>query len=201
MTLSRRLFTALTLFALAWPAKAVDLDLRMPGSRFMEIGLPSAGGSTQEIAAAPNGHLWAAQVDTAQLVRVTRIAETRRYPLPKGSMPRGMVFDRAGKLWVALEARHTLVEFDIKTGRVLKEYPLTTADQPNIAPHGLCLGPDGKSLWFAAKGANAIGKFNPENGEVALVPLPNPDTRPHQVSADREGNVWYTAFEGTWWGL
>ncbi|MEY3200511.1 MAG: hypothetical protein RIR70_61 [Pseudomonadota bacterium] len=196
MKFAHSLTALLVACCLALPARAVDIDARLPGNRFMEIRLPNADGSTHDLAAGPDGNVWVTQIAPAQLVRVTPISETRRYPLPKASAPHGIVFDQAGRLWVSLEARHTLAQVDMKTGRVLKEFSLSNENHREIGPHGLAVGKDGKTLWFAGKSGNVVGKLNPDTGEVTLYPLPNPDSKPIYVSPDREGNVWYTALEG-----
>ena len=46
-------------------------------------------------------------------------------------------------------------------------------------------------------GSNTIGRLNPKTGEIKEYPLKTPDSGPHGLVADKEGNIWFTAnFKG-----
>ena len=49
--------------------------------------------------------------------------------------------------------------------------------------------PDG-SIWWAGRWAGIAGHIDPESGEQTEYLLPT-DARPHTVTADAEGNIWY----------
>jgi virginiamycin B lyase len=185
-----------SMLALPAPAAAVDLDMRMPGNRFMEFRLPVADGSSSHIASGPDRHLWVTQQTPPQLVRVSVIGETTRLPLPKGSQPQGLTTNREGHLYVALAAHHSIARIHPKTGKLEKEYPLTSPEHSQIGPTQIVPGRDAHTLWFAAPKGNLIGKLDTESGEVTHFPLPQADSQPEHLAVDSAGNVWFTESAG-----
>jgi virginiamycin B lyase len=53
-------------------------------------------------------------------------------------------------------------------------------------------GSDG-SIWYAAEGANLLGRLDPKSGEIKEYQLKTPQSGPHGLAEDRSGNIWYTA--------
>ena len=77
---SPNVFSA-TLVRQANYSHAIDIDMRMPAHRFMEIRLPEAGGSTQDLAVGPDRNLWVIQQNPARLLRVSPLGELSKIPL------------------------------------------------------------------------------------------------------------------------
>src|SRR5579864_2969644 len=74
---------------------------------------------------------------------------------------------------------------------------------PYVLPGQIVRGPDG-NLWFPAiayanfttdKPSGAIGMLTP-HGTFHLFPMPMPNTFPREIAFGRDGNLWFSAFEG-----
>src|SRR5438128_12630096 len=56
-------------------------------------------------------------------------------------------------------------------------------------PHDPEFAPDG-SVWYTGQRANVLGRLDPKSGAFKEYPLPTPNSGPHGLVADSEGNVW-----------
>jgi virginiamycin B lyase len=129
------------------------------------------------------------------LVRLTTAGRAGFVAMPRGSGPHGIVFDSAGRLWVTLEFAGKILMLD-KDGKRLAEHKVDI-DCPkcpipdNPQPHGLGLGPDGRTIWFTGKTAGVVGRIDPD-GKVTTFPLSSPDSLPIYIKAGPDGNMWVT---------
>ena len=48
-------------------------------------------------------------------------------------------------------------------------------------------------MWYTGQLANKLGRLDPKTGEIKEYPLKTPDSGPHGLAADRDGNIWFTA--------
>ncbi|HWP25554.1 MAG TPA: hypothetical protein VNL39_04335 [Xanthobacteraceae bacterium] len=53
-------------------------------------------------------------------------------------------------------------------------------------PHSLSFAPNGM-LWFTAQQSNAVGRLNPATGEIKLVTMPTPRSRPYGILVSKSG--------------
>ncbi len=158
------------------------------------------GGSTHELAFDPrSGDLWlTGQLDDA-VVRLTPSGQLTFYPMPTGSGPHGIAFDAAGQLWVSLEFSGEVVRLDAQ-GRVSARYDVHLACAGcaaplNPHPHGLAVGPDGKTIWFTGKATGTVGRITPD-GQVRTFPLGTVGSVPIYIEAGPDGNLWVTELVG-----
>ncbi|HXO34605.1 MAG TPA: hypothetical protein VN901_19855 [Candidatus Acidoferrales bacterium] len=61
------------------------------------------------------------------------------------------------------------------------------------------LAPDGW-LWYTGQAANKLGRLDPQTGEFREYPLTKPDSGPHGLVSDKEGNIWFTAISAGYVG-
>ncbi|HEY5722434.1 MAG TPA: hypothetical protein VIT45_08935 [Allosphingosinicella sp.] len=184
-----------TEFALAYPAPAsaaAHPQLSTPHGD----GVPHDG-STHEITwdEKRDGDMWVTGQMHDSLVRLTSAGQARFIPMTARSGPHGIVFDSAGRLWVTLEFAGTILMLD-KDGRKLAEHSVAIdcpkCPQPNNPqPHGLGVGPDGRTIWFTGKTAGVVGRIDPD-GKVTTFPLSSPDSLPIYIKAGPDGNMWVT---------
>src|SRR5207302_1993442 len=52
------------------------------------------------------------------------------------------------------------------------------------------------ALWTTEQGANKLGRLNPDTGQFKEYPLKTPNSGPHGLTADKDGNIWFTAISG-----
>jgi virginiamycin B lyase len=168
-------------------------------------GAPPHGGSTHEIAFDPHGsELWISGQNYDALARVEtrgRLAGRVRafLPLPQGSGPHGLGFDRDGHLWVTLEYLGRVEKRDARSGRVLAAYDVAldcrSCPTPiNSHPHGLGLGADGRTVWFTGKATGTIGRI--AGGKVKTFALATPGSTPIYIHAGPDGSMWVTELTG-----
>jgi streptogramin lyase len=80
-----------------------------------------------------------------------------------------------GNLWVNEGQSDQIARFDIRQGRVTREYPVPKGTQL----HDLVAGPDGK-LWFTGRiDRLALGSLDPKTGKVTLYPGVKGAGQPH----------------------
>ena len=53
-------------------------------------------------------------------------------------------------------------------------------------PHSLSFAPDG-ILWFTAQQSNSVGRLDPKTGEIKLVTMPTPRSRPYGIIVSSKG--------------
>lgn len=186
---------AVSEFALAYPAPS-------PAAPHPEYSTPhgdgvSHDGSTHEITwdERTGGDMWVTGQMHDSLVRLTTAGKASFLPVPAGSGPHGIVFDSAGRLWVTLEFAGKILMLD-KDGKKLAEHSvaMNCANCPipnNPQPHGLGVGPGGKTIWFTGKTAGVVGRIDPD-GKVTTFPLSSPDSLPIYIKAGPDGNMWVT---------
>jgi virginiamycin B lyase len=164
----------------------------------VEISLPLKGGSTHELAFAPDGGaVWVTQQNQSALVRIA--LPSRRvttFPLPPGAGPHGIKFDAAGRLWITQEFANVLVALDVSgpVPRVLRVYDIPS---PGAGPHGLDIGPDGATVWWTGKEGGVIGRLDPASGEHRIFALPDRSSTPIFISRGPDEAMWFTALTGS----
>lgn len=165
-------------------------------------GEPAPGGSTHEITfdhgAEDPTELWITDQNSDSLVRMALDGTYEVFPMPAGSGPHGSAFDDQHRLWLTLQSSHQVVRVD-EEGRIQQTFDLTEAcdecaDVPP-GPHGLAFGPDGETLWYAAKDGGYIGVIHPDGTQDAF-PLPDPSVAPIYVWPGPDGNMWFTEYKG-----
>lgn len=164
-----------------------------PLPRVLQEGIEgeSAAGSTHELTwnqAGQGDKLWVTGELHDFVVSVTLDGKQTFHPMPEGSGPHGIEFNRNGELWVSLEYAHRLVHLDDK-GAILESVEV------NADPHGLGMDPDGVTAWFTGKTANTVGKLSPD-GQVTNYPLSTPSALPIYINAGPDGNMWFTELTG-----
>jgi virginiamycin B lyase len=160
-------------------------------------------GSTHEIAwdERRGGDLWISGQNWDSLARVDPASRRMRFlAMPRGSGPHGIEFDAAGRLWVTLEFHGRVQVRDPADGRVIADHDVRLhcrgCPQPiNSHPHGLGIGPDGRTAWFTGKATGTVGRIAPD-GTVTTWPLRNVGSVPIYIRAGPDGNMWVTELVG-----
>ena len=113
-----------------------------------------------------------------------------QWHLKRGSTPFDLVIDAQGNLWFTEFGTNDIGFFDPHT-QTLVENPIPT---PNSNPYGITVDPQG-TVWFAenAAGVGQIGSFTPTtSGTIKITQHAVGAQRPHLITTDRAGNVWYS---------
>ncbi len=62
-------------------------------------------------------------------------------------------------------------------------------------PHTLVFDGDG-GIWFTLQNSNMVGRYDRPSGEVDLVRVPTPTSRPYGIIVDASGRPWVCEFAG-----
>ncbi len=113
--------------------------------------------------------------------------------------PHGLLLDRQQQLWVSLEFIGEVVRLD-ENGHIVERIDVKMhvagSDKPiNPAPHGICLGADGQTIWFTGKRTSTIGRINP-NRTVEHFEIDTLAAMPIFLQAGLSGFVWGTELLG-----
>jgi len=212
----RMIFAAAALLvASAAPAQPVPVEYPIAWPQPGERGRPrpcghhgdgcldpaAQSGSTHEIAYdARRRDFWISGQTWDSLVRVEPGGAMHFLVMPAGSGPHGLDFDRAGRLWVTLEFLGRVRMLDPATGRTLAEPDVRLdcrgcAGRINTHPHGLAVGPDGRTIWFTGKATGTVGRILPDGG-VVHYQLPTVGSVPIYIRAGPDGSMWVTELLG-----
>jgi len=187
------------------PGTVVEYDVNYPTAATADAGSchPAPTGSTHEITFNANGgrEFWITGQNYAEVVKVGLDGTMTHHAMPFGSGPHGIDFDAAGRLWVSLEFAGQIVRLDAngaiqQTIDVGLDCPTCSDGKKlNPRPHGLWIGPDGKTIWFTGKGSGTIGKVTPD-GKMTTYVLKTVGSVPIYIRPGNDGAMWATELVG-----
>ncbi len=116
-----------------------------------------------------------------------------RYDLEDGTGPHNLIVagDRADAMvWYAGNLNSHIGCLDPQTGGIRKfMMPAARARDPHTlifdAAH---------DIWFTVQGGNYVGKLETGTGDVTLIDVPTPRSRPYGIKIDPDGMPWVVAF-------
>jgi streptogramin lyase len=143
-----------------------------------------------------DGNVWFTQPGTDAIGEFdTQNQNWNQWPLKRGSAPFDLTFDSSGNLWFTEFGSNKIGFFDPQTN-LLVENPVPT---PNSNPYGIIVDPGG-TIWFSenAPGVDQIGSFTPtSSGVIKITEHAVGALRPHMITTDQAGNIWYSGgFDG-----
>ena len=165
-----------------------DVAIAYPATAHMAADMR---GSTHELTfnRKDGKSLWITAPMYDAIVEVAMNGAMKFHPMPAGSMPHGISFDGAGRLYASLEGAGAVAEIDPASGAIKRQIAV------NADPHGLGIGPDGKTVWFTGKSKNTVGRILGD-GMVLNFPLRTVDALPIYIAAGRDGHMWFTELTG-----
>ena len=113
-----------------------------------------------------------------------------QWSVKKGGSPYDLTFDAHGNLWFTEFGANNIGFFNPKT-HTLVENPIPT---PNSNPYGITVDPHG-TIWFTENrnGLGQIASFTPTlSGIIKITEHAVNAQRPHLITSDRAGNIWYS---------
>lgn len=161
------------------------------GSFVQDINEPTGYTSPLFIAVDKNGFLWFTEPNSDAIGEYDpQSGSWNQWPLKKGAIPYDLVFDRQGNLWFTEYGTNSIGFLNTQT-RTLVDNSTPT---PNSTPYGIVMAPDG-TLWFTENedGLGQIGSFTPTtSGKITINEHKVVAQRPHLITTDKAGNIWYS---------
>ena len=161
------------------------------GSLIQDIAEPTGYTSPLFIAIDKNGFLWFTEPNSDAIGEyIPQNGIWNQWPLKKGAIPYDLTFDTHGNLWFTEYGTNSIGFLNTQT-HTLVENPTPTA---NSTPYGITLDPHG-IIWFAENedGLGQIGSFTPTtSGKVTIIEHKVVAQRPHLITSDKQGNIWYS---------
>jgi len=150
--------------------------------------------SLGQVAAGPDGALWAVDPINGQINRVTVAGAVQSFQVdtctpPYGCGLQGITAGPDGAVWFTnLEGTIGRIT---TAGVVTNEYSVPGAG----IPWGITAGPDG-ALWFCAEfdKGNKIGRIT-TSGTITMYPVPHPAkpiTKPQSITTGPDGALWFS---------
>ena len=136
------------------------------------------------------GHLWFTQPNSDALGEFDPVNNVwQQWPLKKNTYPYDLTFDSRGNLWFTEWGANQIGFFDTHT-HTLVETRIPTAQTD---PYGITIAANG-TVWFAENSPfSQIGSFTATaNGKITIAEHPVGALRPHLITTDQAGNVWFT---------
>jgi virginiamycin B lyase len=166
------------------------------GSFIQNFSEPPGYSSPLFVAVDKGGNVWFTQPETDAIGEFdTQSQNWTQWTLGRGSAPFDLIFDSSGNLWFTEFGSDKIGFFNPQTDQVIENAIPT----PNTNPYGIAVDPSG-TIWFSenALGVDQIGSFTPTSSGVIKITEHAVGTfRPHLITTDRAGNIWYSGgFDG-----
>lgn len=165
---------ALALAFAAAPAQA--------GPRVVEYPLPAEFAVPNDIAAGPDGALWATDGSLGVVWRITTGGKISSYKV--GSQPAGITV-ADGVMWIADASGNRITR--VTTDGASTPYPVPT---PGGFPTSIVQGPDG-AIWFTEARGDKIGRLAAD-GTFTEFPLPTRSAFAGDIMAGPDGALWFS---------
>ena len=91
-----------------------------------------------------------------------------------------------GYVWYAGNRNAHIGKLDPKDGSIV-QYPMPDPDAKD--PHTLVFNQEG-NIWFTVQNSNFIGHLNTTTGDVRLVAVSTPRSRPYGIKMDANNRPW-----------
>lgn len=138
-----------------------------------------------------SGNVWFTEADNDAIGELNPQTLTwNQWKLSGGRTPFDLTFDAQGNLWFTDFDANTIGFFNPHTHKLVENQIPTPASDP----YGITIDPGGR-FWFTENrlGVGQIASFTPTaSGRVAIVEHQVTSAQPHLITADRQGNIWYS---------
>jgi len=173
--------------------------------QLQEFSIPTNSSGATDLIFDNNGNLWFSESYARQLGRFSSLNKSfTEYRLGAAtasqivSSPVGLALDHYGNVWVADHGGNWIVQFDPKTGAMVKfpthfppreVYPISLVNDLLVDHSG--------RIWFAEHGGNSVGYYMPRERMMVEFPIPTgPLSTILWLALAPNGDVWFTEWSG-----
>jgi virginiamycin B lyase len=154
------------------------------GPQLREFQLPAEFALPNDVAAGPDGAVWATDGSLRRVWRITPKGKISSVEFDVASQPAGIT-SAQGFLWIADAGRDEIVR--LATDGTRTAYPVPTS---GAFPIDLVEGPDG-AIWFTEGRGDKIGRLAPD-GVITEYPLAARDAFAADIAVGPDGAIWFT---------
>ncbi|MBU2872304.1 cytochrome C [Colwellia sp. E2M01] len=148
---------------------------------------PTLGQRSRDPIEATDGTIWWAGQRQNLIGKINpTTGEMKEYLLPENAMPHTVTTDNAGNIWYTGNKNGSVGMLDIETEQIT-EYKMP--DEKAKDPHSAIFDAKG-TLWFTLQHSNMIGRLKPTTGEIKLVTMNAPKSKPYGIKIDANGAPW-----------
>jgi virginiamycin B lyase len=154
---------------------------------FTQWQTPTLGQRSRDPIEAEDGSIWWAGQWANLIGQINPITgEMKEYWLPENAMPHSVTTDNNGNIWYTGNKNGSVGKLDINSKKITEyKMPDENAKDPHTA-----IFDDKGILWFTLQHSNMIGRLDPTTGEIKLVTMNAPRSKPYGIKIDDKGTPW-----------
>ena len=163
----------------------------IPGNvkiEFQEWQTPTLGQRSRDPIQASDGTIWWAGQWGNLIGRINpATGEMKEYPLPASAMPHTVTLDAKGNVWYTGNKNGTIGYLDPRTEKIT-EFKMPDSEAKD--PHSAIFDANG-ILWFTMQLSNRVGRLDPATGDIKIVEMTEPNSRPYGIKLTSDGTPWF----------
>ena len=137
-----------------------------------------------------DGSVWFSQLNMSHIGRIDpQTLEVTSIETPFVT-PRRLRFNSRGDLWVPSYAEGTINRFDTRSMEWKESYVIPVEPIGSEVPYAVFIDPDTDHVWITGTQSDSLIRFEPENENWFIYPLPTLVTYTRELDMDDQGNVW-----------
>jgi virginiamycin B lyase len=146
-----------------------------------------------------DGSVWFSQLNMRTIGRIDpETLEVTSVPTPFDS-PRRLRFDSKGNLWVPSYSEGTINRFDTNTMKWQESFVIPVEPIGSEVPYAVFVDPKTDHVWITGTQSDTLIRFEPENENWTIYPLPTLVTYTRELDMDHKGDVWTSHSSGPAW--
>ncbi len=143
--------------------------------------------------------IWYSQLNMSHIGRIDPDTfEVQSIPTPFVS-PRRLRFDSKGNLWVPSYAEGTINRYDTTAMEWKERIEIPIEPIGSEVPYAVFVDPKTDHVWITGTQSDTIIRYEPENEDWTIYPLPTLVTYTRELDMDRAGNIWTSHSSGPAW--
>jgi len=137
-----------------------------------------------------DGSVWFSQLNMRTIGRIDpETLEVTSIPTAFDS-PRRLRFDSKGNLWVPSYSEGTINRFDTNTMEWQESFAIPVEPVGSEVPYAVFVDPKTDHVWITGTQSDTLIRFEPENENWTIYPLPTLVTYTRELDMDHSGDVW-----------
>jgi virginiamycin B lyase len=146
-----------------------------------------------------DGSVWFSQLNMRTIGRIDpETLAVTSIPTPFDT-PRRLRFDSRGNLWVPSYSEGTINRFDTNTMEWKESLAIPLEPIGSEVPYAVFVDPKTDHVWITGTQSDTLIRFEPENSNWTIYPLPTLVTYTRELDMDDNGDVWTSHSSGPAW--